>query len=54
MDNAGGDMDNAGFYTIYKLGIYTYMYVPGETPVHASVITECTVSAGPYTVISRR
>jgi hypothetical protein len=46
----GGNMDNAGFYKD-KHGIYPY--IPGINLVHASVITECTVSAGPSMVVSR-
>ena len=46
----GGNTENDGFYTA-EHGIYKY--IPGNTPVHAGVITERTVSAGPYTVDSR-
>jgi hypothetical protein len=46
----GGDMDNEGFYTDEHC---IYPYIPGKTPVRADVVTECTVSAGPYTVDSQ-
>jgi hypothetical protein len=46
-----GDTENDGFYTD-EHGIYSY--IPGKTPVHAVVITERTVSVGPYTPIHGR
>jgi hypothetical protein len=45
----GDDTDNDGFYTD-KHGIYPS--IPGKSPVLVDGITECTVSAGPYTVDS--
>ena len=46
----GGNTENEGFYTD-EHGIY--LYINGKTPVHTGVITERTVSVGPYTVDSR-